>query len=102
MAVRSKEEIMNAIRARIGEDTSDEAISLIEDISDTVDDLTGRIGEDWKAKYEENDASWRQRYTERFFGGGEPATQTTEYVEGDVAVEEETSENDITLDDILA
>ena len=52
MAVRSKDEILATIKDRIGEDTSDEAIALIEDINDTYDDLDARISEagDWKRK----------------------------------------------------
>ena len=68
MAVRSKDEILATIKDRIGEDTSDEALALIEDINDTYDDLDARISEagDWKTKYETNDAEWRQKYKERF------------------------------------
>ena len=69
MAVLSKEDFMKSIKGRIGEDTSDEAMKFIEDMSDTFDDLTNRIGdkEDWKSKYEENDKQWREKYTSRFF-----------------------------------
>lgn len=69
MAVRTKDEIMQAIRDRIGEDNSDEALSLIEDVSDTIDDLTGD-GTDWKQMYEDNDKEWRQKYRDRFFNSG--------------------------------
>ena len=67
--VRSKDEILASIRTRIGDDTSDEAIALVEDINDSFDDLSTRLTEagDWKAKYEENDKAWRDKYTERFF-----------------------------------
>lgn len=73
MAVRSKEELMESIRARIGDDQSDEAIALLEDIADTYTDMETRAnggGEDWKTKYETNDAAWRQKYRDRFFGKG--------------------------------
>ena len=73
MAVRSKEELMESIRARIGDDQSDEAIALLEDISDTYTDMETKAnggGEDWKSKYEANDAAWRQKYRDRFFGKG--------------------------------
>lgn len=77
MAVRSKEELMKSIRARIGDDQSDEAIALLEDVADTYADMETRAngdGEDWKAKFEANDAAWRQKYRDRFFGkGSEPA-----------------------------
>lgn len=74
MAVKTKDELMGAIRARIGEDKSDEAISLVEDISDTFDDFQSKAtsdGTDWKAKYEENDATWRQKYRDRFFNNSD-------------------------------
>lgn len=70
MAVRNKEEILDAIKTRVGEQTDDETISFLEDVSDTFTDLETRAnggGEDWKTKYEENDKSWRERYTSRFF-----------------------------------
>lgn len=70
MAIKSKEEILEQINARIGEDNSDEAIALIEDITDTLDDFETRAngdGVDWKSRYEENDKEWRNKYKERFF-----------------------------------
>lgn len=69
MAVLDKEAYMNTLRSRIGEDTSEEAIKFLEDMADTYADLEGRIGEDWKTKYEENDRQWRQKYRDRFFSG---------------------------------
>lgn len=69
MAVKTKEEILSAIRARIGEDDSDEAISLLEDVADTLDYKVGN-GEDWKKRYEENDKAWRTKYKERFMSSG--------------------------------
>ena len=74
--VRTKDEILASLQTRIGDDTSDEAIKLIEDISDSFDDLTTRVTEadDWKTKYEENDKHWRDVYRERFFtpSSGDP------------------------------
>ena len=69
MAVRTKEEIMQMIRERIGEKADDETLTFVEDISDTLEDLTGRAASsiDWEEKYNENDADWRRRYKERFF-----------------------------------
>lgn len=70
MAVRTREEILEAIRSRIGEDTSDESISLLEDITDTMKDYETRVADktDWKNKYDELDATWRRKYIERFSG----------------------------------
>lgn len=71
MAVRTKDELLEIIRGRIGDDTSDETISFIEDITDTLSDYEERATnsdtEDWKTKYEENDKMWREKYRERFF-----------------------------------
>ena len=70
MAIKSIDEIMGAIRARVGDDTSDEAIALVEDVSDTLNSLS--TGEDWKKKYEDNDAEWRKKYRDRFFNPDKP------------------------------
>lgn len=70
MAIRTKEEILESIRTRIGDDTSDEALALVEDVSDTMDSLSNAESEDWKSKYEENDAAWRQKYRDRFYNTG--------------------------------
>lgn len=69
MAIKTRDELIAQISARIGEDTSDEAIALIEDVTDTFDDLSGRAngdGTDWKAEYERNDKEWREKYVARF------------------------------------
>ena len=42
MSVRSKEELLNQINSIVGEN-SDDAISLIEDISDTIDDYETKL-----------------------------------------------------------
>ena len=68
--IKSKEELLASVSARFEGDTSDEAISLFEDLSDTLTDMETKAngdGKDWKAKYEENDAEWRKKYKERFF-----------------------------------
>lgn len=67
MAVRGRDEMLAALRSRIGDDTSDDALTLIEDFTDTLSDYESRVGDDWKSKYEENDRTWRQKYRDRFF-----------------------------------
>lgn len=69
MAVSTKEDLVARISASFGENLSDDNISLLEDLSDTIDSFSDK--EDWKTKYEENDASWRKRYKERFEGKGD-------------------------------
>lgn len=70
MAVRTREEILEAIRTRVGEQTDDETISFLEDVTDTLSDFETRAkgdGENWEQRYKDNDAEWRKKYTERFF-----------------------------------
>lgn len=78
MAVLKKDELMNKVKAIIGDDTSDNALSFLGDLADTVDDYEKRSagdGEDWKKKYEDNDAEWRKKYKERFFSAQPVAEQ---------------------------
>lgn len=71
MAVLSKEDFLAKIQERIGEDNSDEAIGFIEDMTDTYNSMETQLSDttDWKAKFEENDAMWKQKYKDRFFTG---------------------------------
>lgn len=80
MAVRTREEILESIRARVGEQTDDETIAFLEDVTDTLTDFETRAkgdSEDWEQRYKDNDAEWRKKYTERFFSG-EPQVATPE------------------------
>lgn len=75
MAIKTREEILAAVSGRFGDDTSDETLALVEDITDTITDLEKKAnneGENWKQKYEENDAAWRKKYRDRFFSGSKP------------------------------
>ena len=70
MAIRTREELLDSIKTRVGEQTDDETIAFLEDVTDTLTDFETRAnggGEDWKTKYKENDEAWRKKYTERFF-----------------------------------
>lgn len=76
MAVKTREELLQSIRARVGEQTDDETISFLEDVTDTLTDLETRANSDenWEQRYKDNDAEWRKKYTERFFSA-EPDEQ---------------------------
>lgn len=80
----TKEELLNSIKDKFNEDTSDETLKFIEDVTDTINSYEDNSKEDWKAKYEQNDAEWRQRYKERFFQNNpvteEPVTEDTQEV----------------------
>ena len=71
MAVLNKEQFLARLQERIGEDTSDEAMTFIEDMTDTFNDMetrsNGQSDEQWKQKYTELDKSWREKYKARFF-----------------------------------
>ena len=94
MAVRTRDELMEMVRNRIGEDNSDEALAMLEDMTDSLNDYEARINEagDWKTKYNENDAAWRQRYRERF--ENQPAVEEPTDIVGFVA-----QENTVVIED---
>ena len=101
MAKLNREQFLEAIKARIGDDTSDVAMQFVEDMTDTFDgfstnDSAQRISEleqqltSVKSEKEELDKSWRQRYRDRFFSGIEeeklpPEVKDPEPVEPDRA-----------------
>lgn len=60
----SKEELIEKVKAYVGDRTDDETISLIEDISDSME--VADDDENWKEKYEELDNQWREKYIARF------------------------------------
>lgn len=98
MAVLTKEEFFERLKGRIGDDSSDETISFLEDMTDTYNDFETRLkgdGVDWEAKYRELDESWKKRYRHRFFTG-ESAPMTTD--------EEETQEyrpEEVSIEDLF-
>ena len=72
--IKTADELLNSIKNIIGDNNSDEAIAILEDTSDTLNDMEKQVREsgDWKKKYEDNDAGWRKKYRDRFF---EPSTE---------------------------
>ena len=69
---RTKEELMSKLKERFGEAPTDDDISFLEDVSDTMNALENKPisgQEDWEKKYHENDEAWRKKYTERFYSG---------------------------------
>lgn len=75
MAVKTREEILESLRGRFGEEPTDDDIAMLEDITDTFTDFEEKTNDatNWKNKYEENDKAWKKKYSDRFFskdGGG--------------------------------
>lgn len=70
MAVRTLDDILAGVRAQLSDDTADDALTLLEDISDTINNSNNNSSENWEQRYRENDANWRKKYRDRFFGKG--------------------------------
>lgn len=79
MAKLSRDELLEKVKAYVGDRTDDETIEIIEDISDSFD--TSDVDE-WKKKYEDNDKMWRDKYVSRFYDKKEEELETpTEHEE---------------------
>ena len=101
MAILSRDEFFERLNTIIGTDTSDGALSALEDFTDTYNDLEAKAsgdGENWEDKYKELDDSWRKKYQKRFFSS-RPNANTFEIRETEI--EKEEHPEDITFDDII-
>lgn len=69
MAVLKKDEFLNKLKEIIGDSTEDKDMALLEDMTDTYNDLESRASSEtnWEQKYKDNDAEWRKKYRDRFF-----------------------------------
>ena len=92
MAIKSNEDLMNGIRSILGDRTDEEALGLLEDIDDTLKDYATNANIDWKNKYDENDAAWKQKYRDRFFGA---------VVDEDEKLKDEPEEKKLTYDSLF-
>ena len=74
MPMLNRDDFMNRLRERLGDDASDEAVHFLEDMSDTYDELSEAANDtrNWRAEAERIDKEWRDKYTKRFFEGGDP------------------------------
>lgn len=73
MSILPRDEFFAKIQERLGDDTSEDSIAFLEDMTDTYNDLETRAngdGTDWEKKYHENDEAWKKKYKSRFFHGG--------------------------------
>ena len=94
---KTVEELKTALQKLIGERTDDEAIGFIEDFNDSIEELSNNDNEDWKTKYEQNDADWRKKYRDRFFNG-----KVDEDIEKPKPnTQEESDEEKTTIDDLF-
>ena len=79
MAVLSHDDFMSALQGLAGDSADDNTLTMIENFTDTFNDLETRASDttDWKTKYEQNDNEWREKYKARFFEGKEGTDSTT-------------------------
>ena len=91
----SKEELLIKVKNYIGDDTSEEAVSLLEDVDDSMSDSND--GE-WEKKYHELDESWKQKYIERF-GSGDPEQNKEDESKEDESKEDDSEEK--TFDELF-
>lgn len=107
MSVLNKDDFMSRIKAKVGDDTSDEAMSFIEDMSDTFNDLESRTVDnsgEWEEKYntlvqekDNLDKEWREKYKARFFDGIESGKEAIADQTEDVKDDGE----EVTFDDLF-
>lgn len=97
---------MNKIKERVGEDSSDEALKFLEDMTDTFNDLHTRAttqnkktDEDWKKEIEEVENKWRTKYRDRFFSGSNNDDDVDDMVMPEV--KKPTPEESVTFDDLF-
>ena len=71
--VKSKDDIITQLKSYLKDDTSDEALAILEDVSDTLDDSKGGSTKELEDKIvelqkqvEEVDTNWRKKYADRF------------------------------------
>lgn len=75
MSVLTREDFFTRLNDFVGDNSSDDAISFVEDMTDTYNDIETRAngdGTDWEQRYRENDEAWRKKYRSRFFSGTAP------------------------------
>lgn len=102
MAVRSKGELLEAVKEIIGDRNDDAVIALLEDIADSYPDE----GIDWQKKLDDLDAEWRGKYIARFNepvnmdNGGDHGATNKDEVDNDVS-EVDVSDVDVEYDDLF-
>lgn len=98
MAILSREDYLERLNTLVGEDNTDEALQIIEDFTDTFDNLgtqnDNNDDENWKQKYEELDATWRQKYRDRFMNSQTTEEDVIEEQEDNVELDGEMREYD--------
>lgn len=101
MAVLSHDDFMSAVKGLAGDSADDNTLTMIENFTDTFNDLEARASDttDWKTKYEQNDNEWREKYKARFFEGKEDTDTNKEL--GEQKEDNTDDSKDISFDDLF-
>ena len=95
------EDFIKIVHDFIGDDTSERALKFVDDITDaftSVANNTADDAEDWHAKYDELNETWRKKYMHRFFNG-EVIGDTAQSADDDVDVH--VTAETVTTDDLF-
>lgn len=108
--VLTREDFMSAIKNMVGDSVEDTAISFVENMTDTYNDLESKstgVNEELNTKYNELSAKYddlANRYKTRFFegsNGGNSTPTPTHEQERDSGGEQLPTEETITFDDLF-
>ena len=95
MAILSKDKWLESLKARVGDDTSDETLQFIQDMTDTYNDLEAKASNNinYEQKYKDNDAMWRKKYRDAFFNGkADKAEQQLNKPQTEIEAEDESKD----------
>lgn len=90
------DEALEELKNYVKDDTSDEALAVVKDISDVLKDR--KTAEEWKNKYEENDTQWRNKYRDTFFN---KPTEDVDNNTDDKGSDNEDEEEELTFESLF-
>lgn len=104
----TKEDYKERFSKFFGESPDDNALSFMEDLTDTLEELYNNSGNNnakyTEEQYKELDAKWRKKYTERFYSNTKDKEQEKrekEEEQEEKAAEEQERLEKITIDDLF-
>lgn len=97
MAILTKDELFKMIQEKLTD--SDDDLTILENITDTLNSMDNKDKTDWKQKYEENDKAWRERYKARFSEPTATVQDTDVHVPDDPVMESKSA--NYTIDDLF-
>lgn len=90
--VLNKEQYMEVVKKIVGDETSDDSLKMLEDLTDTYNSFSNSPSNEWEDKYKELEtkhSDLTKRYKERFFAPSkeepieEPITEPVEDINPD-------------------